>query len=151
MEILDAVEFWHWWVLGLVLLMLEIPVFGSFYLLWLAASAGGVGLLLVFLPDTGWEYQLLAFAVLSLGTTMAWRGWQHRNPVPEDENTPNRRGAQYVGRILSLDEPTANGVGKVRIDDTFWKVATADGADLQAGSRIKVVGVDSTVLTVEAA
>ena len=82
---------------------------------------------------------------------MDWRYWQHKNPPQHEENTLNQRGAQYVGRMASLDAATENGVGKVRIDDTFWKVATRDGSDLAAGTQIKITGADGIVLTVEIA
>jgi len=46
----NEVSYWHWWVLGAILLMLEIFVPGAF-LLWLGFAAGLVGLLLLVLPD----------------------------------------------------------------------------------------------------
>ena len=148
MAFLEGIEFWHWWILGLVFLVLEMLIPGTFFL-WMAAGTGVVGLLLVFAPETSWEIQLLIFAVLSVSAIVAWRYWQHKNPPKEEENTLNRRGAQYVGRMASLDEATENGVGKVRIDDTFWKVATSDGGDLAAGTQVKITGSDGIVLKVE--
>ena len=148
---LESIQFWHWWILGLVLLVFELVVLGTYFLLWLAAAAGGVGLLLLAAPGTSWQIQLLVFAVLSVGAVVGWRYWQHQNPPQHDENTLNQRGAQYVGRMASLDDATENGVGKVRIDDTFWKVATSDGSDLAAGTQVKITGADGIVLKVESA
>ena len=48
--ILGAVEFWHWWALGGVLLIVEALVPG-FVFLWLGVAASLVGDL-VFLPAT---------------------------------------------------------------------------------------------------
>ncbi len=42
--------------------------------------------------------------------------------------------------------PSVNGVGKLRVDDTTWKVA---GNDVPAGSRVRVTGVEGTILQVE--
>jgi membrane protein implicated in regulation of membrane protease activity len=40
-----------------------------------------------------------------------------------------------------------DGVGKLHVDDTSWKIS---GANLPAGSHVKVVGVEGTMLKVEA-
>lgn len=147
---LESVEFWHWWVFGVGLLVMEILVPGTFFL-WMAIASGIVGVLLLPFPDIGWKIQLLIFSVLSVAAIAAWQVYLRRHPTETDDNTLNRRGAQYVGRHVTLDEPLLNGRGRVRIDDTYWSVATADGANMDAGAQIKVTDVDGTVLTVEAA
>jgi len=143
----DAIEFWHWWVLGLVLIGIEVFAPGA-YFMWLGVSAGLVGLLLLAAPGLGWEYQLLAFAVLAVASVAGWRAYQRRHPGKSDHPTLNRRGMQYVGRVFTLDAPIVNGIGKLNIGDTTWKVV---GEDLPAQARVRVTGVDGTVLTVEPA
>lgn len=143
----DAIEFWHWWVLGIVLIGIEVFAPGA-YFMWLGVSAGLVGLLLLAAPGLGWEYQLLAFAVLAVASVAGWRAYQRRHPGESDHPTLNRRGMQYVGRVFTLDAPIVNGIGKLNIGDTTWKVV---GQDLPAQARVRVTGVDGTVLTVEPA
>jgi membrane protein implicated in regulation of membrane protease activity len=58
----------------------------------------------------------------------------------------NRRAEQYVGRVFTLSEPIVNGTGKIRVDDSSWKVS---GADCDANTKVKVISVDGTVLKVE--
>ena len=41
---------------------------------------------------------------------------------------------------------TMNGVGKVVVDDSTWRVK---GPDLPAGTHVRVVGVDGVVFVVE--
>lgn len=60
----------------------------------------------------------------------------------------NRRGAQYLGRVFVLDDPIANGRGKLRVDDTTWVI---EGPDLPAGTKIKVTRAHNVALMVEAA
>ena len=60
----------------------------------------------------------------------------------------NRRGEQYVGRRLTLDEPIVNGRGQVKVDNSTWRV---EGADLPAGTPVIVTGVRGTILNVERA
>ena len=141
------VEYWHWWVLGTVLLILEVFSPGAF-MLWMGISAAVVGAILLAAPGLTLEIQLLVFAVLSVGSIVAWRLYRRSHPPgPTDEPMLNRRGSQYIGRVFTLDEPIVNGFGKLRVDDTSWKVA---GPDLPGGARVRVVAVDNTILRVEA-
>jgi len=147
MEWLQQVEFWHWWVAAVVLLILEVFAPGAFFL-WLAIAAGVLGLVVMAVPAMAWDMQLLVFAVLSVAAVVLGRVWLKRHPIGTDRPTLNRRGDQYVGRVFTLDEPVINGFGKIRVDDTTWKIR---GDDCAAGSRVRVVGVDGTTLLVDAA
>jgi inner membrane protein len=144
---LTEMVFWHWWIAGIVLLAIEIFAPG-FWFLWMAVAAGIVGAILYFLPDTSWQWQVLLFAVLSVTSMIAWRAYQRRYPTISDQPNLNRRGEQYVGRVFTLDEAIVNGTGKIRVDDTTWKVT---GDDRPLGAKVKVTGVKGTVLTVETA
>ena len=68
------------------------------------------------------------------------------NPVISDQPNLNRRGQQYVGRTFTLDEPIVNGLGKIHVDDSTWKI---EGNDCPAGTKVKVTGVDGVILKVE--
>ena len=107
---LQQVEFWHWWVLGVVLLILEVFAPGAFFL-WLALAAGIVGLVVMMIPAMAWEAQLLLFALLSVASFLLGRLWLRRHPIETDLPTLNRRGEQYVGRVFTLEEPVVNGNG----------------------------------------
>lgn len=144
---LQHLLYWHWFLLGLVLLILEIFAPGVFFL-WIGLAAGVVGLWLLAQPELSWQLQLLAFAVLSLVSAVAGRWWLTRHPIATDEPHLNRRGEQYIGRVFTLDQAVVNGIGKLRVDDTTWKVA---GPDCAAGTRLRVTGVDGVVLRVEMA
>lgn len=144
MDWLAPVEYWHWWVLGVVLLILEVFSPGAFFL-WLGLAAGVVGIALLVLPDLGWQLQLLLFAVLSVVSIVVGRIWLKRHPIETDLPTLNRRGEQYIGRVFTLEVPVVNGNGKIRVDDTTWKIR---GDDRPPGSRVRVTGVDGTVLLV---
>lgn len=137
--------FWYWWILAVVLVILEAFAPGAFFL-WMGVSASLVGVLLLLFPGVGWEFQVLVFALLSVLSIVAWRRWQRSNPDETDHPTLNRRGEQYVGRVLVLAEAIENGYGRVRVDDTGWRV---QGPECAAGSTVRVVGVDGTVLRVE--
>ena len=145
MDLFAGIEFWHWWVAAIGLIVVEALVPGAIFL-WLGVSAAVVGAILLAAPELSWEYQLLIFAVLSVGSVIGWRAYHKRHPTETDLPNLNRRGEQYVGRLITLDDPIVNRVGKIRLDDTSWKVA---GQDLPAGARVRVIGVDGVVLQVE--
>ncbi len=137
-------SFWHWLILGLALMILEILTPSSFFL-WLGAAAMIVGGLLWLMPGMGLGIQLILFSALSILTIALGRRYLRRHPIPSDHPTLNRRGIQSKGRILTLDTPIVNGVGRARMDDTLWRVI---GPDLPAGSRVKVIGVEGNALRV---
>jgi len=144
-ETLSHLTFWHWWVLGVILLILEVFAPGTFFL-WLAVAAGVVGTLLLAMPDLAWHWQLLLFSVLSLGAVVAWRVYLARHPTVSDQPALNRRGEQYLGRTFVLLVPVENGRGKITVDDSTWRV---EGPDCAAGTRVKVVAADGTLLRIE--
>ena len=144
--ILESIEFWHWWILAIALILLEVFT-PAFVFLWLGVAAGVVGLVLLVVPDMSWQAQGLIFALLSVGSIIGWRSYRHRRPGPPSEHpTLNRRGAQYIGRHFTLEGPIVNGEGVIKIGDTRWKVA---GEDLPPGTQVTVTGTEGTILNVE--
>ena len=144
---LEHIVFWHWWILAGLLLILELTA-PAFFFLWLGIAAAAVGLILLVFPSISIETQLVLFGIASIVAVLAWRKYRESRPLITDQPNLNRRGHKYVGRVFSLGEPITNGVGKVTVDDSTWKVK---GPDLPAGTHIKVTGVDGVVFTVESA
>ena len=145
MEWLSEVIFWHWLIVAVVFITLEMLVPGAFFL-WMGVAAGIVGVLLYFVPVLSWLVQVIIFTVLSVVTLVIYKQYQKIHPVTTDQPKLNRRGEQYIGRVFTLDEPIVNSVGKVKVDDTTWKVR---GEDMSAGNKVRVVDVDGTTFVVE--
>ena len=146
MDLLTGLAYWHWWVLGIILLILEAFAPGAVFI-WFAAGAFVVGALLLAIPTMAWEIQFLLFAVLSVASAVGWRVYKKYNPDDTGYPTLNRRGEQLVGRIVTLEQPIEDRVGKIRINDTTWKVT---GPDLPIGAKVRIDSVDGTVLIVDA-
>ncbi len=142
---LATIDYWHWLVLGVALVILEVLSPGAFFL-WLAISAGIVGILLLINPEMTWEYQILAFALFSVVSIALWRIYIKRHPIETDQPRLNRRGEQYVGRSFNLEQPVVNGQGKIRVDDSTWKI---EGPDCESGTRVRITGVAGVVLKFE--
>ncbi|MCP3662047.1 MAG: NfeD family protein [Gammaproteobacteria bacterium] len=142
---MDQAIYWHWLALAVGLLILE-AVLPSAFFLWLGLAAGLVGGLLWIFPEIGWQYQLLLFALFSVVSIVVGRHFFKVQLQATDQPRLNRRGEQYLDRVFTLDEPIVNGQGKIRVDDSSWKI---HGSDCPGGSRVKVTGVDGVVLVVE--
>jgi inner membrane protein len=140
-----VLDFWHWWIFAVALIILEILA-PSFFALWLAIAAFVTGLALFLMPELQWQTQIFLFAVLSVISIIAWRRYYIKNPIETDQPMLNRRGEQYIGREITLKMPIEDGQGKVQIDDSTWKI---EGDDCATGTKIKIVGVDNVVFQVE--
>ncbi len=136
---------WHWFIASVIFIIFEI-ILPTSYLLWTGIGAFVVGIILYFVPDISWQMQLILFAVLSIVSILVGRSYLIRKPLETDEPLLNRRGEQYIGRIVTLDQAIVNGVGHVSLDDTRWRI---EGKDTEAGEKVKVTGVDGTSLVVE--
>ena len=142
-----TIPFWSWWIAATILVILEVFAPGAIFI-WLAAAAAVVGGLALILPGLDWRIEGLIFAVLSIVAVAGYRAYLRRRPIKTDDTTLNRRGQQYVGRLFTLVEPIQDGVGRIKVGDTTWRV---EGDDLPAGRQVRVVGVEGAALRVERA
>jgi membrane protein implicated in regulation of membrane protease activity len=146
MSFLFGLSYWGWLIIGLVLLGLELVASFSFFL-WLGASALVTALVLFVLPDTGWEVQFLIFSVLSVVSIILSRRFLVNRQTESEVPNLNRRAQQYIGRVFTLSEAIEQGEGKIKVDDTHWKVS---GPKLDRGAEVRVTGTNGSVFTVEA-
>ncbi|MEW8462452.1 MAG: NfeD family protein, partial [Candidatus Thiodiazotropha endolucinida] len=107
MQWFTQLDYWHWLILAVVLMILEVFSPGAF-LLWLGLAAGTVGLLLLLIPDITWQIQMLLFALLSVTIIVLVRAFLQRRPIETDQPHLNRRGEQYLDRTFTLQEPIVN-------------------------------------------
>ncbi len=135
---------WHWLIAAVALLIAETLLPGAF-LLWFGAGAAVTAALLWLLPDLGWQFQWVFFALVSGASIVGARRWRAARPEETSHPTLNQRGMSYVGRRFTLTEPIVDGYGKLHVDDSTWKIS---GENLPAGTHVRVIGVDSTVLKV---
>jgi inner membrane protein len=135
---------WNWFILALLLFILETLVPGVHFL-WFGLAAIVVGAIAV-ATGIAWQWQMIAFGVISV-LTVFWVRRVYRVEVAQsDQPDLNERGRQYVGRALIVEQAIQNGRGKVRVGDSLWQ---AEGPDAPAGARVKVVAAKGTVLVVE--
>lgn len=139
------IVFWHWWSLGAILLIVELLAPGMFFV-WMGESAFVTGALLWLFPGMAEEYQFILFSILSVVSILVFRRFLQQNPIQSDRPLLNQRTAGYVGRVFLLEAPIVNGRGKIRVDDSTWRV---EGEDCPAGVKVRVVDAEGVILKVE--
>ena len=144
-SMLEEIVFWNWWVFALVMIIVEVLVAGTFFLC-MGISAALVGLVLFLFPGLGWEMQLSLFAFFSVISIIISRIWLAKHARAGSPSTLNRRGSQYIGREFTLTEPLVNGIGRLNVDDTIWRIS---GPDLESGAQVIVDGMEGTILQVK--
>ncbi|MBH0239559.1 NfeD family protein [Methylobrevis sp. L22] len=145
-SIIAALGGWAWAVLGLLLAAVELVFPGAFFI-WFAVAAMVVAVLTLAF-DIGWQAQALLFVVLAIAAVFAGRRiYGHLGRTPSADGLLNDRTARQIGRIGRLEEGISSGLGRLRLDDTIWRVT---GPDLPAGTQVKVVAVRDGRLAVEA-
>ena len=136
---------WGWLVIALVVSAVELiaPVT---YFLWIGAAAGVTAIMVFIFPDMSWQAQSVLFSVLAVSSVMLSKRYLVKRQSVSEQPDLNRRAEQYIGRRVTLSEAIEQGVGKVRMDDSHWKVT---GPDLPAGAEVRITGANGAVLTVE--
>ena len=140
---LDALGDSLWWVIGIVLVIGEVVLPGTF-LIWFAFAAFGVGLIGVVVDLSGMNqvvvFGLLSFASLSLGYLMRKRRGDPEVPAFAD------RTQAYMGKTYTVVEAIENGQGKIQVGDSVW---LAEGEDCPIGGSVKVIDSRGNVLLID--
>jgi len=146
LDLLYGLGPWNWLIVAVVLLILETVIPGVHFL-WFGIAAAVIGALAL---STGivWQWQVLAFVLLSVAALFWVKRFTRPDVAISDLPDLNVRGQQYVGRSLVVEQAIENGRGRVRVGDTLW---SAEGPDAPAGARVRVTGTRGTVLVVELA
>lgn len=136
---------WHWFLLGLVLLVLEVIGFAGF-MLGVAAGAFITGASLWLDPSIHWHIQLLIFAVSGVALSVAYWRWFKKFNLTTDQPLLNNRAAHLIGQRFPLNTAIENDRGRIQVGDTFWQVRC--NAALKAGDIVKITSTDGMDLIV---
>lgn len=142
-----AENIWLIWLLvSIVCLLLELTS-GDLFILCFAIGAVASSVASAFGIDLVWQIVIgVAVAILSLYFVRppALR-WLHRN---EDNRLSNAEA--IIGRTGKVSETIeAGGFGRVAIDGDDWKAQSVDSSQIKKGEKVRVVGMESIIITVE--
>ena len=142
-----AANMWQLWAaIAVICLILELSS-GDFFII--CFSIGAVFGLLTALLGLNIYGQILVFALFSLLSIFLVRPVALRYLHRGDDNRVSNADA-LMGRVGSVVETVkANGFGRVKIDGDIWKAVTNEASDIPAGTRVRVIGRESTIITVE--
>ena len=142
MEMLfENLNFMHWLVLGLSLIILELFLW-TVFMLWIGASAITVSIFFYLMPDTSWPIQLLIFVILSLTTTSLAKRYY---PLKTVDDELHEKAKTYIGKECKVSS-IENGSTKVQIGKSLW---FAKGQNLSIGQTVKIINVESSTFIVE--
>ncbi len=144
MSLLINMTHWHWLSIAVVMLVIEMMI-GTVYMLWISFAAA-ITAALLWLFGFGWEMQILVFTLVSILAVIAWYQYDKKRDKTSPRPTLNKRGHQYIGRTFELSHAIQNGVGKINVDDSSWKVR---GEDAPINTKVKVTDIDGTELIIE--
>lgn len=139
---------WHWLLLGLVLIALEMAAAGGFYFIFFGVAALVIALLqLIGLAGPTWV-QLLLFSVLSVASLLLFRNplmrRLHLSPGATDLDTLSGER----GTVIESMEPGAP--GRVEVRGTTWSARNVGDSSLPHGARCNVVRSERLTLLVKA-
>jgi inner membrane protein len=144
------IEPWHWFVLGIVLIISELflPAFAA---LWFGLAALVVGLLLWFFPDLYLGIQFIIWGILSMLCTVLWFKWIKPRSIQESKSNINQEdiiGKSGMVILTHLDQ------GQIRVRFTThvlgsdeWNCRTV--TPVQVGDRVRIVEILENELLVQ--
>lgn len=144
MEIL----WWHWVVLGIVLMLLELAV-PAFFLIWFGAAAVVVGIAVVAFPSFPFAWQVITWTACSIA--LVWFWFKVFKPGFHKTRVGMSKGA-LVGEIgLVIKDMRPFEKGQIRfqkpvLGDEVWESIAED--EIRVGERVRVLDVEGNLLKV---
>lgn len=145
-----ALQFWHWIVFG-ILLMISEAFLGSFFVFWFGAAAIVVGIVLYLAPGLSLAIQLLLWGVLSSVAAISW--FKFLKPLSPDRTKAGLSRETLLGETGQvLSPPSGEKRGRLRfpapvLGSDEWLIISQDG--LVIGDRVNVVDVSGNTLIVK--
>ena len=135
---------WGWIVLGTVILISEIIVSTDFYLVFFAASAVIVGLLVLLGASLPVSAQWLIFAALSIGMLVLFRA-RLREKIKTREQDVDKLEDEVA---VATEQLAAGATGQAELRGSTWRGRNIGEVDLEVGDRCRVERVDGLVLSI---
>lgn len=136
--------YWHWFMLGLILLGIELFAPGSFFI-WIGCAAL-ITSIFTYLFGLLFIGQFLTFAIFCVISVLFGVRIYRNMKLSTDAFVLNRKTDQMTGQEFGLSDPIINGVGHITIGDSRWRVI---GEDLPAGTKVKVIDLQGNSLIVK--
>ncbi len=139
---------WHWLVVGLALVALEMAAAGGFYVVFFGIAALLIASLhLMGIAGPLW-FQIFLFSVFAVGSLLLFRG-----PLMRRLNAGD--GAPDIDTLLgeigtALEDIAPGAIGRFELRGTTWTARNAGPATITRGRRSVVVRREKLTLFVQA-
>ena len=135
---------WHWLVIGLILVALEMAASGGFYVIFFGIAALAIAGLHVFDAAGPVWVQLVLFSLISVGSLLFFRSrllkWMQLDQPGKDVDS-------LVGdTAVPLEDIPSGAVGRAELRGTVWSARNQDSATIARGQRCTVVEVDRLMI-----
>lgn len=87
-----------------------------------------------------------ALFTVAVFTLYFWNQYRLRQRALQSPMAEHRTGMRFIGEAVVLNAPIENGSGRVKLGNRIWEVR---GPNLPVGARVRVTGVDGSILLVD--
>ena len=143
-------EPWHWFVLGILLILSEL-IIPAFAALWFGVAAVVVSILLWLIPGMSFTIQIICWIILSIGCTLAWFKWI--KPLSIDKTKAGLPREATIGQTgMVIQTGLAHDQIRVRFPIPLlgadeWNCRTLQ--TVQVGDRVRVIDISGNDLVVQ--
>lgn len=141
LEFIQSINYIHWFILGLALLIIEIFIFSNI-LLWLALAAMIIGFLSISLISS---FSFVAFSLFIILTIILSIISDCLPPKTIDDKI-NKKAQQYIGKSFTIVAVTENG-GNIKIGKALWQVK---GCEISIGQEVTITDIEGLTFIVKA-
>jgi len=139
--LLENLNYLHWLVFGLALVIVEL-ILWSMFLLWIGASAITISIVFYLYPEVSAGLQVFSFVLLSAVSTFLAKKYF---PVKTIDDELSINAKNHIGKectVVSIE----NNIIKVRLGESLW---FAKGCEMSVGQKVRIVDTDLSTLIVE--
>ena len=145
---LADILWWHWVVLGIVLMLTELAV-PAFFLVWFGLSAVAVGIVLAVLPTLSLTWQVIVWIAGSI--VMIWLWFKIFKPGLFRSRSGLSKGSLIgeIGLVTRDIRPYEKGqlrFQKPILGSEVWEAMSEE--EIRMGERVKVLDVEGNILKV---
>jgi len=135
-----------WFLLGLVLFLLELVIPGFF--IFFFGLGAWVTALICLIGEPSTDLQIIIFAVVSVLSLVALRKMIQKKFFYHDENLSDKVEDEFTGKdATAIEDFSAENTGKVEFKGTSWKAESS--TQIKAGQTVIIKSKEDFKLKVE--
>jgi len=135
-----------WFLLGLVLFLLELVIPGFF--IFFFGLGAWVTALICLIGEPSTNLQIIIFAVVSVLSLVALRKMMQKKFFYHDENLSDRVEDEFTGKdATAIEDFSSENTGKVEFKGTSWKAESS--TQVKAGQTVIIKSKEDFKLKVE--